>query len=96
MSELSLDSITFGKYKNKNLDELLKDRSYCNWLIEQKWFKEQYEYLYNRVKQYKPSSFFFKEIEFVDFLQDYRYFNLIKIENLEIKLLEQERKDLSK
>ena len=27
--ELNVDTITFGKYKNKNLKEMLKDRKYC-------------------------------------------------------------------
>ena len=37
MSEKNLDNetITFGKYKGKSLEFILKDRSYCKWLVKQ-------------------------------------------------------------
>ena len=60
--ELNLNYITFGKYKDKDLTDLLKDRKYCAWLIEQDWFKESYEYLYNSLIKYDPKKFFFSEV----------------------------------
>lgn len=98
---LELDLITFGKYKDKYLSELLRDRKYCEWLLqkEQDWFKESYEYLYNRVKNYDPKIYFFNEqnddiiiSEDSDKLQheQYKYFNLTKPDDLKIKLSEKE------
>ena len=55
---LSQDTITFGKYKNGTLQQLLKDRKYCAWLQEQTWFQEQYSYLFEKVKEYNPSIHF--------------------------------------
>ena len=55
---LTENDITFGKYKDLTLTELLKDREYCGWLLKQDWFERQYEYLYNRVKMYVPIDFF--------------------------------------
>ena len=49
--ELNIDTITFGKYKNKNLKVMLKDRKYCKWFLEQPELKNKYEYLYNKVKE---------------------------------------------
>ena len=43
MTNISEDSINFGKYKNLTIKELLKDRKYCKWLLEQDWFSQQYE-----------------------------------------------------
>ena len=32
--------LTFGKYKNKNVDDVFKlDKHYVNWLIKQQWFQ---------------------------------------------------------
>lgn len=55
------DRITFGKYKDLTLSRMLKDRKYCEWLVKQDWFRNQYEFLYNRVKECKPLSFFVGE-----------------------------------
>ena len=55
---LTSDSITFGKYKGFTLGHVLKDRGYCSWLLEQDWFQNGYEYLYNRIKEYKPLVYF--------------------------------------
>jgi hypothetical protein len=92
--ELSQEFISFGKYKNQTITEVLKDRAYCKWLLEQPWFYTSYEYLYNRVKEYDPKIYFFKkyEGEQTDFLNTYKYFNLIPIDKLEIKLSETEIK----
>ena len=42
---LSINSINFGKYKGDILENMLKDRKYCNWLIGEDWFQKNYEYL---------------------------------------------------
>jgi len=90
---LDLDSITFGKYTGGRLEHVLKDRSYSKWLLEQDWFQTNYEYLYNRVKSYDPKVYFFKkDIESMDFLEKYRYFNMVEVDNLKIKITEDETK----
>lgn len=84
MSELSQETITFGKYSGMTLARLLRDRSYCAWLVEQDWFKTNYEFLYNRIREHDPSMYFFKHREYStsdetdeNFLETYRYFNLV-------------------
>lgn len=92
--ELNIYQITIGKYKGKYLKDLLRDRNYCSWLLEQDFFKESYEFLYNKVKEYDPKPFFFKKLEkdkIDDFLIDYKYFNLIPIEELIIELTDVEK-----
>lgn len=86
---LNKNSITFGKYKGSTLDRVLRDRNYCNWLLTQDWFLEKYEYLYNRIREYEPRSYFvtLEYDESKDFLDRYTYFNLVKPENLKIELL---------
>ena len=72
--------ITFGKFENRYLKDLLRDRKYCAWLKEQEWFKTSYEYLYNSINKYNPQEFFFKSKEEDmnnDFMTDYKYFNLL-------------------
>jgi hypothetical protein len=84
---LEQDTITFGKYKGSTLTRVLRDRAYCKWLLEQDWFENQYEWLYNRVKEYNPNSSFLNIIkEEDDFLTTYRFFNLKPISELEIEL----------
>lgn len=95
MSNLSNETITFGKYKNQTLNEVLKDRQYCDWLLKQDWFSNNYEYLYNRVKSYNPLNFFIKKYsKNGNFLNDYTYFNLISVKDLNLpeKLTENEEK----
>ena len=93
MSELNTDTITFGKYKDKTLGDILKDRSYCSWLLKQDWFKQQYEYIYNRVKEYDPLIYFFKPIntDKKDFIYTYQYFNLYDIDEINLNLTENEK-----
>lgn len=43
------EAITFGKYEGRPLDDLLADKTYCRWLVQQKWFKRGYPRLYRRV-----------------------------------------------
>jgi len=90
---LTENDITFGKYKDLTLTELLKDREYCSWLLKQEWFQRQYEYLYNRVKMYIPVDFFVKpkaliweDLNKENFLEYYKYFNLYGLEELKISL----------
>ena len=90
---LNLNTITFGKYRGKDLKDVLKDRKYCSWLLEQDWFQNQYEYLYNRVFEYNPVSFFFENISTEEpFIKSYKYFNMIQPDNLQINLNENELK----
>jgi hypothetical protein len=71
------DSITFGKYDGKTLGIMLRDRQYCKWILQQDWFQNNYVYLYNRVKEYNPLSFFINQTECKDdFLSSYNFFNL--------------------
>ena len=90
---LTNESITFGKYKGTTLGHILKDRDYCGWLLEQAWFQNGYEYLYNRIKEYKPRTYFVKDCdnENDDFLSNYQYFNLNNLEEIELPLTEGEK-----
>jgi hypothetical protein len=88
---LSQDSITFGKYKGSTLSIILKDRSYCEWLLKQKWFEEQYEYLYNRVNEYDPKTYFLKTVqESEHFTEHYTYFNLEEVKDVKLPLTQKE------
>lgn len=76
---LTANSITFGKYKGQTLERMLRDRKYCEWLLQQDWFKQQYGYLYTRVKEYEPRKLFMtrppypgKNVQ--EFLDKYEYF----------------------
>lgn len=82
------DSITFGKYKGSTLDRVLRDRSYCKWLLEQDWFSKNYEYLHNRVKEYNPKVYFLNPDigDPEDFIDSYVYFNLTPAQDLQIEL----------
>ena len=41
MSAEELPVVTFGKYKDKSVLELMKDTSYVEWLKLQSWFPKQ-------------------------------------------------------
>ena len=100
-NDLNIYQITVGKYKGKYLKDLLRDRNYCQWLLQQDWFKESYEFLYNKVKDFDPKIYFHEnkndkmEIENVRdseiFIKDYKYFNLIRLDELKIELSENEK-----
>lgn len=99
MSNLNQESITFGKYNKKSLSDVLKDRDYCKWLKNQDWFQKDYEYLYNRIKDYNPKEYFiqktspdFDQNNVKDFLLNYPYFNLIDPKDLQINLSPDELK----
>jgi len=89
---LTNNSITFGKYQGKTLEHVLKDRNYCKWLKDQEWFREQYEYLYNRICEYVPRKYFIKDLEkHGSFLTDYEFFNLKPLEKIELPLSPSEK-----
>jgi hypothetical protein len=97
MSSLDENTITFGQYKDLPLSRMLRDRKYCSWLLQQEWFSKNYEYLYNRVAEYKPGKYFVQkkrhEIKVEDprsFLDNYQYFYLTPPEKLEINLSKEE------
>jgi len=95
-SLLTETTITFGKYKNKDLSLMIKDRNYCSWLSEQDWFLKNYEYLYNRIKEYKPKKFFVPENKtdsstIEKLVETYPYFNLIDVNDLKIALNDTEK-----
>lgn len=88
---LNSESITFGKYNKKSLSDVLRDRDYCKWLKKQEWFQKEYEYLYNRIKDYNPRKYFLQENvshqnTVQDFLLNYPYFNLTDPKDLQINL----------
>lgn len=85
---LTNETITFGKYKGGTLARVLRDRNYCKWLLEQEWFITNYEWLYNRVKEYNPKTYFLNidRGEPEDFIDSYVYFNLTPLDELKIEL----------
>lgn len=106
-SSLDEKTITFGKYKDLTLDQLIRDRKYCMWLLQQEWFPKQYEYLYNRIRQHNPKQYFLPTATSTPtttatttdnnntlekFLTDYEYFNLRPLSDLKISLSSNERK----
>jgi hypothetical protein len=90
---LTKDTITFGKYKDLTLVDMLRDRKYCSWLLLQPWFKDSYEYLYNSVKAHNPEKYFLTTtLNKEKFLETYPYFYLKKLKDLELTLTEDEKK----
>lgn len=104
---LDIDTITFGKYKNKTLKDMLKDRNYCEWFKNELTMKDKYEYIYNRVCEYKPKYYFIPytdnlqnkdnidyiyNIDFEKFIKEFEYFNLTPRKDLEIELSENDMK----
>lgn len=93
--DLNVDTITFGKYKNKTLKDMLKDRKYCKWFLEQPELKIKYEYIYNKVKEFEPRIYFLPVIELLEddnFIDRYIYFNLTSVDNIALNLTENEKK----
>ena len=93
--ELNIDTITFGKYRNKSLKDMLKDRKYCKWFLSEPEFKIKYEYIYNKVKEFEPQIHFLPIDELItgnSFLERYVYFNLTPIDKLTINLTGNEKK----
>lgn len=69
VSEINLDRITFGKYENAYIQDVLKDRKYCKWLLDQHWFETSYPYLHKKVVEYKPLTFFLTEEQIASSLE---------------------------
>lgn len=92
--QLNSDTITFGKYKNGTLQQVLRDRYYCTWLLKQDWFKNNYQYLHNRIQEYDPLPYFFKKLTNDDegFLTRYQFFHLTPVEEVKIPLSDDEKK----
>lgn len=91
MNTLTEDTFTFGRYKGQTLSVVLKDRPYCKWLTEQSWMYNDYEYLFNRLTEYKPIDFFVKETATNGiFLDTYQYFNLKEPTEVNLELSEAE------
>lgn len=92
--ELNLNLFTFGIHNGKELKEVLRDRKYCEWLVKQNWFSEKYEYLYNKVKSYDPTTYFFynEEKKSDNFIDNFKYFNMRTIEDLETCLSRTDKK----
>jgi hypothetical protein len=90
MTDLSNESITFGKFKGLHVADVLKDRNYCSWLLKQEWFEVSYEYLYNRVNKYDPKVYFLLEPREGDFLESYQYFNLTPVNDIKLSLTDVE------
>lgn len=44
---MTTDIVPFGKYKGRPVVDLVADRSYCDWLAAQPWFRERYAPVYN-------------------------------------------------
>jgi len=93
--ELNNDTITFGKYKNKTLSDVLKDRGYCRWLIQQEWFANNYSYLFNRVNTYEPLTYFIEHSaneKEDDFMLNYQFFRLKRVEDIDLPFTDDEKK----
>jgi hypothetical protein len=95
--ELNSNTITFGKYKNGTLQKVLRDRSYCKWLLKQEWFQSNYEYLHNRVNEFEPLQYFLLPIiadipiDDLTFEEKYKFFNLCPVEELKLSLSDDDR-----
>ena len=99
--DLTEDTITFGRYKDLTLSQLLRDRKYCQWLIQQEWFEKQYEFLYNRVLEHCPRQYFVKlehlviednlDLTLAEFITSYEYFNLTPLDDLKVDLAKEEK-----
>lgn len=40
-------ALTFGKYRGQPVSVLAGDKSYCDWLVNQDWFRQKYQNVYN-------------------------------------------------
>jgi hypothetical protein len=55
--------ITFGKYKDCHLSDMLRDRNYCKWFLEQDFTLKKYEFIFNIVRDWNPLSLFYTKKE---------------------------------
>lgn len=51
-----LPIVTFGKYKDKPLSELLADKKYIDWCMQQPWFIEKHKPIYNIIMNINPNT----------------------------------------
>ena len=66
------------------MSEVLRDRKYCSWLLEQPWFSDSYPYLSEKVKNHNPHGFFFADsLDTENFVENYKYFNLLPHDKIE-------------
>ena len=56
MDTQSLPIVTFGKYKDKSVLELLADKQTLEWYKKQPWFQEKYPVIYNIVVNQQITS----------------------------------------
>jgi len=42
-------TVPFGKYRGKPVEALAADRAYCDWLVNQDWFRERYANVYTLI-----------------------------------------------
>lgn len=43
--------VEFGKYRGQPLSSLLRDRTYCRWLLTQAWFRQEYPDVYRMLQE---------------------------------------------
>jgi hypothetical protein len=48
--------MTFGRYKGQPIELMLSDRSYCEWIAAQPWFREQFAPIYNIIVNGLPGE----------------------------------------
>lgn len=93
--QLSQDTVTFGQYKGRHVNEILKDRRMCAWLLKQEWFERQYEHLFLRILEYDPREYLLKRPpeNAYNFVDSYPFFHLADPETVDtpIGLTEDER-----
>lgn len=91
--KLEQSTVTFGQYKGQDVKVVMKDRSYCRWLIQQDWFQKDYEFLYNLISNYNPKDYFIPKScqnscqnQHPQFIAIYEFFNLCPPTKLQIEL----------
>ena len=53
----------FGKYRNQDIIKVIEDENYKNWLMKQLFFKNDYNKIYQYIKNYKKPINLFEMIE---------------------------------
>ena len=98
--KLEQSTVTFGQYRGQDVKVVMKDRSYCRWLIQQDWFQKDYEFLYNLISNYNPKDYFIVKSQNLSqdstqnshpqFIDIYEFFNLCPPANIQIDLTSDE------
>lgn len=93
------NSITFGKYKGLELENMLKDRKYCEWFVSQPELVSKYEYISNSIKAFlSDNPFNISKQNFEPgispeiFIKNYCFFHLPKTNELKINLSNDDKK----